>query len=481
MDTLEFNQILNNFQMSLDYIYSLIIDPSDSRKFLPNWEEIRLDVFKENLARTADFLDFIGNPQTTYKSVHVAGTSGKGSVVTMISSLLTAVGQNTAHHISPYLQVSNEKLLINGRMISPSEFTDLVMLFKRLHQRYAQADREYQSIRYSEAWNIITFMWFAMCQVDWAVMETGMGGRYSPSNLLPSALAVITNVDYDHVKSLGPTLENIADHKAGIIKHDSLAITASENEAVLNVIRSEAKLKNAELFEYGKDYSFCIKTATPEGTIFSVSTPFNTYNNLSLNLAGIFQVKNAALAVTSLDILEHYYGLQISPGSIRKGLQNLSFTGRYEIIQSSPTVILDGAHNPHKIQSLVESLKEDYPGKKFTVIVGIVLTKDAQSILKNLALHTKRFIATQPHIFAKRSLPVNELESIMRENYPDIEIYAKENVNDAIDLALSLVNMDEIVIITGSLYLLGEARNYWIPSETILRNIEEEYQRLIHV
>ena len=241
-------------------------------------------------------------PEKQYHSIHVAGTSGKGSVVNMLAEILSTTGQRVGYHVSPYLQVCNEKLIVDRQLIPPSKFVSLVEELRGFYQQWKSAGGKYQTIKYGEAWVALTLMWMAKQQVDWAVIETGLGGRYDPTNVVPAKLAVITNVDYDHTEVLGESLPEIATHKAGIIKPGGLAITAETKAEVLEVIKQEAAEKNARLYCLGEDFCYQITDENGAHTL-KVEGVNHTYRGLRVAMKGKFQLNNAALAVASLDLL----------------------------------------------------------------------------------------------------------------------------------------------------------------------------------
>lgn len=468
--------ILKEFWASYRWLLSLVTDPSGSRYFTHKSQEQRLQEFEEQLARTADFLHFIGEPQTRFNAVHVAGTSGKGSVVIMFSALLAAAGLRTGWHISPYLQLPNEKLVVDHHMISPSGFTALVEQFRQDYSRWQQAGGPFDSIKYSEAWGILTFMWLAQRQVDWGVIETGLGGRFDPTNVLPSKLAVLTNIDYDHVEVLGETLEQIAWHKAGIIKPGAegggLAITVERKPEALAVFRQEAQAKGVRLYELGQDFSYELIEMHNGGAAINVDGPYNRYSQVKIPLSGVFQPLNAALAVAGIDVLRHHYQLPVSEESVQRGMRQARFPGRLEVVQPEPLVILDGAHNQHKMHSLVDSLQAIYPDMPFTVVMGMLTIKDAAGMVAALAPIARRWIATQPKVYGKPAMPAAELAETIRQVAPGAEVLQVEGVDDAVQAGLDAAN-GAALLVTGSLYLLGEARNRWYPPEQLLRELEE--------
>lgn len=462
------------FRQAEQWLYTLITDPTGKRYFQEKSMDVRLREFEEQIHRMQRFMDFCGNPEKRFSSIHVAGTSGKGSVVSLIAGILTATGLRVGNHVSPYLQICNEKLIVNKRMISPSEFADLVADFKELHQEWGEKDEDYDRLKYGEAWVALTYLWFAQQQVDWAVIETGLGGRYDPTNIVPSDLAVITNVNYDHVEVLGEELTQIAGHKAGIIEEDGLVITAERNPVALQVIREEAEKKGAQLFCIGEDFDYSVEGAGA-GAVLNVRGVYEKYEGLRIAMLGEFQLENAALAVASLDLLAGMGKIVLTKEAVVEGIR-VVFPGRLEIVQSNPTVILDGAHNQHKAVALEESLKINFPEKKMVVVLGTLSIKDFSGIIHALAPIASQWIATQPRVLGKPAAPASALADVIRTVTPDLVVDEIPKVRKALDRALDYAGEDGIVLITGSLYMLGTVRNRWYKANELLKKLERDYQ-----
>lgn len=475
----DYDHIISDFRAQEKWLFSLITDPEGKRYFQKKTRETQEREFSEQLDRTTDFLRFAGHPERQFKSVHVAGTSGKGSVTTMIAGILTHCGLQTAHLTSPYLQLPTEKLMYNGRPIAPSEFAQLVRDFRVIYEAWKEAGNP--NLRYGEAWVALKYLWLAKRQVEWGVVETGVGGRYDPTNALPADLAVITNVDYDHVKSLGPNLTDIAWHKAGIIKEGQLAITAAANASVLEVIRAEAAQKGATLYCKGRDFDVVVHDAST----ISVQTPFNRYDHIRIKAKGAYQLQNAGLAIAAVDLLGEHDLLAppkacpdegsvggLTPETIARALAQVTYAGRMEVVSTEPLVILDGAHNPAKMQALVQSVQSSYPNKRIIAILGALLYKDVTQIVEILEPISTRFIATEPHVFGKPATPARMLAEKIQHLCPTKPVAFAEHVHDAIEQALAISNPDDLLLITGSLYLVGEARDYWYPTEQLLRECE---------
>ncbi len=460
--------ILADYYAQEKWLQSLITDPTGSRFFKDKDEETRLREYHEKMARMRAFLDFAGNPQAAYKSVHVAGTSGKGSVVMMISALLTGCGLIAGHHTSPYLQICNEKLALNGRFITPQQFSALIHEFRQI---YAEWQAQGNFLRYGDAWVALTYLWYARQKADWLVMETGMGGRYDATNVLPSSLAVITNIDFDHMKSLGGTRASIAQHKAGIIRPNSVVLTAVTDPEALPVIKAEAQQKNSQLLRLGQDFNYTLHAADASGFSVSVQTPYRTYAQLRLPLLGTFQVQNAALAVTAVDILREREGIAVEETAVRHTLANLHLPGRMEIMQTDPIVILDSAHNPHKMQALAHSIKTFFPEKRITVIMGVLSSKNSTPMVTAMAAIADRFVMTEPNVLGKPATPATQLVDYAQNAAPNTAVSHTKSVGAAIDLVLADSDPDDIIIIAGSLYLAGEARDYWQPRQLLIQQL----------
>ncbi|MCX6013910.1 MAG: Mur ligase family protein, partial [Chloroflexi bacterium] len=316
-------------------------------------------------------------------------------------------------------------------------------------------------------------LWFAGMQVDWAVVETSIGGRYDTTNVLPSKMAIINNIGLEHIPQLGRNLKEIAWHKAGIIKHGQPVIIAEQNTEIVEIFQAEAKLKNTKLYCQGKDFQFSQPEFEGLSICFDVKTPHGSVQNIRLNQPGLFQAQNAATAIMAANLISEKYKICISEDHIRTALEKWSIPGRMEIIQHLPTVILDIAHNPPKMQALVDSIKLFHPGKRITFILGMLSMKDVSSTIKVLLPVANKIFFAPVFVSGKLCVPVKQLAEIVGKIDSTIQTVQCENVKDAINRALVYSKKDDLIIITGSLYMVGEARNYWMPAEKLLAGAEE--------
>jgi dihydrofolate synthase/folylpolyglutamate synthase len=475
---IDFDTIIETFRKAENWLYTLITDPKGERYFQEKSMEVRMQEFVEQILRMQDFMDYCGNPEKMFPSVHVAGTSGKGSVVNLISGILSEAGLRVGYHVSPYLQVCTEKLMVGNRRIAPSDFTALVSDFREKYQGWKKSSDTYNALKYGESWVAITFLWMAKEKVDWAVIETGLGGRYDPTNVLPAKLAVITNVNYDHMEILGEELVSIAAHKAGIIKPEGVAITAETTLSVLEVLEQEAERKNARLYRIGKDFDYVVGAQNGENFL-SVKGVYDNYLDLRVGMPGYFQYENAALAVAVVDVMRHEMGVEMSVSEVAQGLYRVRYPGRFELVNEKPVIILDGAHNQHKAEALKKSLEIEFPGKRCIIVLGTLSVKDFSGIVETLSPVAKRWIATQPRVFGKPSAPPDVLADVIHKVTPSLEILQAENVLDAITKAVETAGEDDVIVITGSLYMIGEARGKWFsPKEILLA--DEKLDRAMH-
>ena len=450
---------LGGYYTSLNWLRSLITNPTGTYYFTGKSQDEYLKDYLRQINRTKAFLGLAGNPQAKYPVVHIAGTSGKGSVTTMIGAILKRTGLSIGVHTSPYLQVANI-------MIPPSQFVKLVDEFKAIYKTYVNNTRD--PLHYQEAWACLVYMYFAKRRVNWAVVETALGGRYDPTNVVPSKLAIITNIGLEHTPQLGTSLAEIARHKAGIIKEKRPVITSEQNPKIVDIFVKEATKNNSKLYRLGRDFSFKINQSDRTGLTIDIRTPFRMYNKLHLAQTGTFNAANAAVAVKAAEVLNEKYAVPITEEHIRTALKAWRMPGRMETMQQQPQVILDSAHNPQKMRALVDTIKAIYPKKPITVVTGMLAFKDVDAVLKELLPIAARVIATQAEVFGKPSLPTSDMAKAIHRINPSIEVIECTSVEVGILTALSKTKSDELVLITGSMYLIGESRKHWFDSEQLL-------------
>lgn len=383
--------------------------------------EFRLDRMREMLAA-------LGDPLSATPIVHVAGTSGKGSTATAIASILTAAGYRTGLHTSPYLQVATEKLHIDHELIAGDAFANLVdSTLDFLEGAGFQPS-------YGQLWTAMVLNWFEQEAVDVAVIEVGAGGRFDLTNVVHPLVSVITEIGFDHMDTLGSTIEEIAWHKAGIIEPFTPVVAAVSNRTALQVIAGEAHQQGADLHRI-------------------IPTP------------GDFRRTNEATARLAVELLD----FDIDREDIEEGLAHDRLPGRTETAQTDPIVILDGAHNPQKISALLEWFAREYGHSSPVITCGFLEAKDARAMLHELANIASTLILTEPVIEGKAPARAEQLAEMVAELDFSGPVHVETDPNTAVAVGLELARRtDQPLLVTGSLYLIGNIRGRWYPDDAVL-------------
>lgn len=385
------------FSESVDYIYNL--------------ERHNKDFSLDNVKKV---LKSIGNPEKKLRAVHVAGTNGKGSVCEMIERGLMEAGFKVGMYTSPHLQEFNERIRINEELIAEEELGRLTDRLKQI-----QEDTGVE-LTFFEAATVIAFIYFEEKKVDYAVVEVGMGGRLDATNVLKPLVSVITNISLDHQNILGETVEKIAHEKAGIIKKETPVVTNASGE-VLEVIREYCFEKNCHLI-------------IPE-----------TIEDVELGMQGSYQIENAATAIAVLK------ELGVKGTAIYEGLLKAKWPGRFEFVKDN--ILLDCAHNPKGMKTMLESVKElEY--EKIYLILGIMQKADHKGIIAEVKKSDAKIIITKPNM--KNALPIEELKGEF-ENAT-----TSKSLKEAISIAKKKASDKDLILITGSIFLIGEAREYFL-------------------
>ncbi|MGB5985111.1 MAG: folylpolyglutamate synthase/dihydrofolate synthase family protein [Desulfobacterales bacterium] len=395
------------------------------------------------LDTTRRILAALGNPQDRFTALHVAGTNGKGSIASALAAILERAGYRVGLYTSPHLVRFNERIQING---SPIEDSAVVAAYQRV-KKVAEGEREPTFFEYTTA---MAFSEFARQEVDWAVVETGMGGRMDATNVLSPAATIITNISLEHQAYLGRTLSAIAYEKAGIIKSNVPLITGVAQPQARKVIHETAARQKAPLYQYGKDFRVRRRT---DGS-FNYYGIAHRWPGLRTALDGPHQVQNAALVAATCESLMGS-GCRLKPQVIREGLAHHVWPGRLEKVCDTPLVILDGAHNRAAARQLGQYLKTQLSGRKITLVVGILDDKPYRYMLSQWLPLCGRVIVTRPVI--DRALPPETLASVAEEYPSQIEIIP--SVAAAVRRAYQTSAPQDAICIAGSLYVVGEARD----------------------
>ena len=389
-----------------------------------------------------NILGALGNPQNDFNSIHVAGTNGKGSVASALSAILQQSGYRVGLYTSPHLVRFNERICIDNRQISNRDVVKAYQAVKRVHS----GERSPTFFEFATAMALYAF---SRQSVDWAVIETGMGGRYDATNIIQPAVAIITNVSMEHRDYLGSTLAEIAREKAGIIKQGTPVVTAVKQKKARSVVQKVARKKSAPLFMLGKDF----KVRQNRSGHFSYYGIDNSWHHLRTPLRGRYQVQNSALALAACELLIKDRTV-ISHESIKQGLVNTRWPGRLEIVSDRPLVILDGAHNLIAARNLGRFLSENLARRRITLVIGILDDKPYESMLKSLLPHCSRAVITRAK--TGRALDPERLYKTAAKLISDVSIVP--DVAGAAKTAIDNAGPDDVICIAGSLYVVGEAK-----------------------
>ena len=394
----------------------------------------------------------LGNPHSSFPSIHVAGTNGKGSTASLIASVLIAAGYRTGLYTSPHLITFNERIRIDGRMIGDS---DLVRYTKVL-----RPDIMRSQATFFEATTAIAFQYFADQNVDVAVIETGLGGRLDATNVITPMLSVITNIDLDHMEYLGPTIKHIAFEKGGIMKPGVPCLTGVRNPVALEELKRCAQRSGAKLIEASQASRLAIGDRSLAGLRLSIRTPRHDYKDLHVSLAGDHQAGNAQLALLAIEMVkEKMSGIRISREHISDGFANVrrysGLRGRFEVVRHTPLTIVDVAHNPDAVRTLVSTLGA-LIGRPCLTVFGVMKDKDWPKMLALLSERSRMTIAVQPA--TDRALDTRSI--IHHLHASGSKALDGGIVRDAVRSAETQARRCEPILVTGSHYVVGEALNY---------------------
>lgn len=407
------------------------------------------------LERMRAFMHELGDPQGRYPTVHVGGTSGKGSTSTMIAAALVRAGKRVGLHTKPHLRSMTERARIDGVAVSEERFAALLDEMMPAIERTAQA---HGRPTYYETLLALTLVYFAQEHVDVAVVEVGLGGRLDGTNVIVPVVAAITSVGFDHTDVLGETLEEIAFEKAGIAKPGVPLVVAAEDKGAFAVIVEQARQAGAPVVD-ARAAAIPIENVRIErdAQSFEVRTASAPYA-IETRMLGSFQRRNAATAIVTMEQLPA--ALRPSPAQIESAFAELVIPGRMEVYPGHPTVIFDIAHNVEKTEELVRSLRERYAERRFTFVVAIGASKDAAQILRTLASLPSNFVFTSFDTAGREATNPMRLLRIAET----IGTWGRV-VNDPVE-ALSVARRnaaaDDVIVVTGSTFLVATLREWWL-------------------
>lgn len=420
-----------------------------------------------NLDRMRRLLGFFGNPHEKLRSIHIAGTKGKGSCAAMTASILREAGFRVGLYTSPHLISPRERIrVLNKSKIEGSNLKigaqeiegvipeeDLGQLIEKIKPAVegVQGSPDLGKVSFFEIYTLLAFLYFIQNEVDFAVLEVGMGGRLDATNVVKPLVSVITPISFDHTDKLGPTLESIAKEKAGIIKEGVPCVSAPQEEAAYSVIRRTSRERGVNLYEVGKDILFEIVSQDQLWTYLRLCGLLGEYNDLKLPLLGRHQVVNAAAALGAVELLSNYEVL-ISDSEVRRGLEEVAWPGRLQVIGERPWIVLDGAQNRASARALKEAVKGIFPHKDLILVLGISLNKDIGGIGEELGPISREVILTKAQ--SPRAAEPEAIKQMIGGLCPKITL--THEVAEAMELARKEASPDDLILVTGSLYVISE-------------------------
>jgi dihydrofolate synthase/folylpolyglutamate synthase len=432
-----------NYQEALEYIHGTVKFGS-----------------KLGLKNITELLKRLDDPHKAFPSVHVAGTNGKGSVTSMTAKMLHKAGYKVGMFISPYLERFTERIQVNFEEI-PQD--DLARLTRLVREKVNEMVRD--GFNHPTEFEIVTtlgFLYFAEQKVDIAVVEVGLGGRLDSTNVITPLVSVITSISFDHVNVLGDSLREIAFEKGGIIKPEVPIVSYPQDREAAEVIEDLAKQRNAPYYPVDAN-KIKEKYSTFREQCFDFHCKEQTFKDIRIHLPGKHQMLNAACAITAVMVLRDK-GFVVSDDMIYEGMESAHWPGRLELIKENPTVILDGAHNPSGAKALADAIGLYFADKKVHLILGVLKGKDADNVAKILCSVASDIIITKAD--SPRGLETSELADIVRKYHSQIEIQPR--ARDAISVGINRIrdeSEDSILVISGSLYLIGEARTILLTNQ----------------
>lgn len=444
------------YEQALQYLF----DKTDYEK----QGRLRYNVTVFDLDRMNELLKGLGNPHKKTKSVHIAGTKGKGSTATMLARMLEANGYKVGLYTSPHVMTLHERIAIGSNMISKKELLDLM---NRLEPVIEKLHKKKNAPTFFEIMTAAAFLYFADKKVDLAVIETGLGGRLDSTNVVMPELVGITPISIDHQNLLGPTLDSIAKEKAGVIKKGIPVVTVQQDPTAMRVLKKHALALKAPLTVTGKDidFSYRFESSREHGphTRICLTTASSRFEHLRVPLPGEHQAINCGLALAMLDGLKNK-GYSIDDQKAILGLNNVHMEGRMEIVHQDPRILVDAAHNAASIRALIQAIGQHVPYDSLIIIFGCNSDKDVRGMLTELQFGADKVI------FTRSNSPKAVFPTDLAEMYSEIcgkMCQTSLSLKEAIRIAESAVSREDLICVTGSFYLVGQAKHLCGPVAAI--------------
>ncbi len=413
---------------------------------------------KPGLNRMEWLMERLGHPERRLKFIHIAGTNGKGSTAALLANALYTCGYDVGLFTSPYLETFTERIRFNGQPIPEA---DLVEAANQIRPAVEECGRtEWGAPSEFELVTTLAIWYYAHISYPYYVVwETGLGGRWDATNVVHPVLTIITTVGLDHTEYLGETIPEIAREKAGIIKPGVPLVCGVTNPAALDVIQQVAAEKKASLYVYGRQFAATLVEASADGLTFDFSGPYRRYERVRIGLAGSHQMQNAAVALMGLEVLRQYLAFVYEEDEVLyRGLRETRWPGRLERLAERPGILIDGAHNPQGSACLAEAIRQLYTYDRLHLIVGLLQDKVNQDFFRPLLPLASTVTLTEPEFPRKAS--AGQLQEMVISLRPDVETRVEADWRNALESARRMAGSEDLILVTGSLYLIGDVRKW---------------------
>ncbi len=431
-----------SYQETIDYLYGL-----------------QHHGIKLGLDNSILLMELMGSPHRAFRSVHIAGTNGKGSTAAFLESILRHSGLRVGLYTSPHLVSFTERIRVNNVPISEEDVVGLAGRIRTAcRQNVSRGASPPPNPTFFEVTTAMAFTYFAEHGVDIAVVEVGMGGRLDSTNVLTPLISIITNIDFEHTEFLGTTLEQIAGEKSGIIKEGIPVITGAAQPEVVPVLERTARESHAPFYRLGADFT-AENISGESAQVFDYRGIRDFYGSLGVGMRGRYQVDNACLAVAATECLQDY-DIRIDETGISRGLKFTNWEGRLECVSERPAIFLDGAHNPGSARMLsqaMQAMRASY--RKLILVIGILSDKDYRGMISAFTSLADHIVVTRPGY--SRAMDLDALAAETRKLHDSVD--TADTVRAAITAARELASEDDCILITGSLYVVGDARAVLVP------------------
>ncbi len=421
---------------------------------------LRYNVDTFDLKRMGKLLAGVGNPHKKLTCAHIAGTKGKGSTAHMLAKMLEANGYKVGLYTSPHVVDLHERIIVNGEKISEHQMLGLINRIYATVEKMLKTDAP----TFFEIMTALAFMHFVDREVDIAVIETGLGGRLDSTNVITPKVVGVTSISYDHMNLLGNTLDSIAKEKAGVFKKGVPVVTVPQDPEAMKVLKREALATKSQLIVTGKDvdFSYRFESSREHGphTRICLTTPKTRFEHLRVPLPGEHQAINCGLAIAMLDKLKED-GYEIDDEKAAKGLERVSIPGRMEMVCYDPRILIDAAHNAASIKALIHAIGQHIPYDSMVIIFGCGQDKDIRGMLTELQYGADKVI------FTRSNSPKAAYPEELAEIYTEIcgkMCQTTLSISEALRIAYSAIGKEDLICITGSFYLVGQARMKYVPN-----------------